>query len=89
MNACMNEVPVGRITLLAISLNHKRSAMNGMTEKTPESHECERQRVQMQWEQRRERQKNNAREGLNSAVKRENVVSEVVGLKKERPEAQK
>ena len=63
--------------------------MNGMTEKTPESHECERQRVQMQWEQRRERQKNNAREGLNSAVKRGNVVSEVVGLKKERPEAQK
>ena len=55
VNECMNEVPVGRTTLLAISLNQKRSAMNGMTEKTPESHECERQRVQMQREQRRER----------------------------------
>ena len=67
----------------------KRIAMNGMNEKTQESHECKRQhRLQKQHEQKREglaceTLKSNVNEGWNSAVKRKNLVSKVTGLKRE------
>ena len=61
--------------------------MNGANEETPESHEYKPQlRLQKQFEQSRARlpvrQKRNASEGSNSTVKREKVVSKIVGLKK-------
>ena len=76
--------PNGPSTLASGSL-----VMNGIEEISPESHEHKRQLLlQKRREQSRARlasetKVRNANEGSNSAVKRENVVSKVDGLKKQ------
>ena len=63
----------------------KRIAMNVINEETAEFYEYKRQlRLQKRREQRRARLACETKEGFHFAVKRENVVSKVFGMKKKK-----